>query len=99
MDNGTMMKKTNQISENKNEAQKKTFYKCGKKDIERLDNIFTYHPVKNDQSDRYILLVEQAKDLAHIILNYTPKSREQSLALTKLEEALMHANSAIARNE
>ena len=36
---------------------------------------------------------------AHLIVTLTPKSREQSLALTKLEEAIMHANSAIARNE
>lgn len=28
----------------------------------------------------------------------TPDSREKSLALTKLEEVVMHANSAIARN-
>ena len=39
------------------------------------------------------------KTMARCILDRTPKSREQSLALTKLEEAIMWANASIARNE
>ncbi len=37
--------------------------------------------------------------LAQYVLALTPESREQSLAVTKLEEAMMWANAAIARNE
>lgn len=33
------------------------------------------------------------------IAEFTPTSREQELALTKLEEAIMWANASIARNE
>jgi len=37
--------------------------------------------------------------LAIDIIQNTPPSREQSLAITHLEEAIFYANAAIARNE
>ena len=40
-----------------------------------------------------------ALTFATMIVELTPPSREQSLALTKLSEASMHANAAIARDE
>lgn len=64
-----------------------------------LDNIFTYHAPFGDQADRYTRLRGYGKNLAIQIIVNTPKSREQSLALTKLEEAIFWANAAIARNE
>lgn len=66
---------------------------------EQLANAFTYHPPKDDQQARYVLLRDEACKLAEKIAAFTPPSREQSLALTKLEEAVMFANAAIARNE
>lgn len=39
------------------------------------------------------------KRTAELVIGETPAGREQSLALTKLEEALMWANAAIARPE
>lgn len=66
---------------------------------EQIDNSFTYHPPKNDQSARYEVLRNNAKELAILIVQITPKSREQSLAITKLEESIMWANKAIACNE
>jgi len=42
---------------------------------------------------------DDAKSLAFFIVKNTPPSREQSLALTHLEEAIFYANAAIARNE
>ena len=65
----------------------------------RLANTFTYHSPKEGQPERYVTLRDRARDLAYQIVELTPPSREQSLALTKLEEAIMHANAAIARNE
>lgn len=62
-----------------------------------LENRFTYHAPHKDQIPRYESLRSQAYVLACAIARYTPPSREQSLALTKLEEAIMHANAAIAR--
>lgn len=60
---------------------------------------FTYHAPKNDQPARYVLLRDNARELALMITTNTPPSREQSLALTHLEEAIFWANAAIARNE
>lgn len=65
----------------------------------RLENTFTYHSPKNDQPFKYEILRNEAKALAFNIVSLTPPSREQSLALTKLEEAIFYANAAIARNE
>lgn len=67
--------------------------------IKRVNNDFTYHQPFGDQTERYAALREAGRLLAIKIVENTPISREQSLALTKLEEAIMHANSAIARNE
>lgn len=62
---------------------------------------FTYHAprAETSQSFRYEDLRTEARDLAMRIAVMTPPSREQALALTKLEEAIMWANAAIARNE
>jgi hypothetical protein len=64
-----------------------------------LDNRFTYHAPKPGQPERYQMIRDQAKILANDISTLTPASREQSLALTNLEQAVMWANAAIARNE
>ena len=64
-----------------------------------LENNFTYHSPKNDQPHRYEDLRGTGKFLAGKILDQCPDSRERSLALTKLEEAIFWANASIARNE
>jgi hypothetical protein len=64
-----------------------------------LENRFTYHPPKGDQSQRYVAIREKALELAKLIADTTPYSREQSLAFTHLEESVMWANASIARNE
>lgn len=60
---------------------------------------FVYHPPKDDQAVRYVAIRDHAKIIADLIVRTTPPSREQSLALTNLEQAVMWANAAIARNE
>jgi len=65
----------------------------------RIENDFTYHAPQPGQPERYTALREKAKELALLIVELTPASREQSLALTQLETAIMFANAAIARNE
>ena len=64
-----------------------------------LDNIFTYHAPKADQPARYIAIREKAKELAALVQSSTPPSREQSTALTNIQQAVMWANAAIAINE
>ncbi len=64
-----------------------------------LDNNFTYHKPFGDQPEKYITLRAYGKTLANAVLDNCPESRERSLALTKIEEAVMWANASIARNE
>jgi len=64
-----------------------------------LDNRFTYHPPKGDQAIRYEAIRAQARDFAAFLDKKVPDSREKSLAMTHLEDAVMWANAAIARNE
>lgn len=67
------------------------------KQRDQIENNFTYHAPKGDQAEMYVRLREQAKMLALLICHLTPISREQSLALTNLEQAIFWANAAIAR--
>ena len=64
-----------------------------------IENRFTYHKPFGTQPERYEFLRSVAKELAIKIERLTPVSREQSLAITHLEEAIFWANAAIARNE
>jgi hypothetical protein len=64
-----------------------------------LENIYTYHSPRGDQPERYVKIRSEAKNLAQVILDSVPESRERSLALTNLEQAVFWANAAIARNE
>lgn len=66
---------------------------------QQIERSFVYHLPKGDQPERYVAIRAKAKELAVLIAESTPESREQSLALTDLENAVMHANAAIARNE
>lgn len=66
---------------------------------EMLDNNFRYHRPQGDQQERYPHIRKEAKKLAETICRLAPVGREQSLALIKLEEAVMWANASIARNE
>lgn len=65
----------------------------------QIQNNFIYHKPFGDQPERYEGLRNQAKGMAMLIDHYCPDSREKSLAITKLEEAIFWANAGIARNE
>ena len=66
-----------------------------------LNNRFTYHkPIPEmNQEDRYKEIRAMALRFARYIVTVTPESREQSLAITRLEETVFWSNAAIARNE
>lgn len=64
-----------------------------------LERRFSYHPPKEGQAERYEALRAKAKELAMLIHNSCPESREKSTALTRLDEVVMHANASIARRE
>lgn len=65
----------------------------------QLENNFKYHAPKEGQPEKYEALHNKAKELAHMIDELCPNSREKSLAMTNLEQASMWANAAIARND
>jgi hypothetical protein len=67
-------------------------------DANDLLNRFTYHAPKPGQGNLYEHIREQALAFAGLINEYCPESREKSLAITHLEEAVMWANAAIARH-
>lgn len=67
--------------------------------MSNIKNNFTYHPPKENQIERYAEIRARAMIFAEIIEHECPESRERSLAMTKLEECVMWANAAIARNE
>lgn len=64
-----------------------------------LDNIYTYHSPKPGQPETYQAIREKAKELASLIEEVCPESREKSIAHTRIEEAVMWANASIARND
>lgn len=65
-----------------------------------IENNYIYHKPSTAQTIVYQDLRTQAKDLAESFIEASPveSSRELSLALTKLEEAVFWANANIARN-
>lgn len=68
-------------------------------DLEKIERAFTFHPVIGDQAERYPQIRAKAKELALVMANLCPPSRELSLAITKLQNSVMWANAAIACNE
>lgn len=66
---------------------------------QEIENDFTYHAPKGDQVQRYAQLRDKAKELAHLIVDLCPYSKETRQALDLLNLSTMSANAAIARNE
>jgi len=66
-------------------------------DQQELDNRFKYHAPTKEQVEIYGEIRNQFRGLAEKLNAWLPESREKSLAITKLEEAVMHSNSCIAR--
>ncbi|ARA98618.1 DUF7681 family protein [Geobacillus thermodenitrificans] len=65
----------------------------------QIENNFRYHAPKEGQPEKYQAIREKAKELAYLIDELCPNSREKSLAFTNLEQSVMWANASIARNE
>lgn len=66
---------------------------------DELEIRFTYHRPNEEQTVRMQAIRDKCKELARLVYDVTPQSREQSLALTHVEEVSMWANAAIARRE
>lgn len=66
---------------------------------EELKNRFTYHAPNVTQMQEYESIRKNILHVATLLREYCPESRELSLAITKLEEAVFWANAAIAREK
>jgi len=64
---------------------------------EDVETIFTFHPPKDEETgNRHDRIREVCRTAAHHIKDLTPDSAEQTTAIRKLQEAMMHANAAVA---
>lgn len=66
---------------------------------QRILNRFTYHPPKGDQAERYESIRENGKVTAMTFEELCPASPELTMAINHIDQAVMWANAAIARNE
>lgn len=66
--------------------------------FEQNANNFKYHKPKGNKADMYEELRNKGRELADMVAGICPNSRERSLAITHIEEAIFWANASIARN-
>lgn len=66
---------------------------------EDLNNRFGYHPAtaENGRGDTHAIVRMKCLELASSLNALIPEGREASLAITHLEETMMWANAAVAR--
>lgn len=68
--------------------------------VNQVANAFVHHaPLDDSQTERYGAIRQAMRQLAEQLIQDCPESRELSVALTRLEESMMWAIAAIARNE
>lgn len=64
----------------------------------QIENNFKYHAPQPGQPELYQEIREKAKELAYLIDEKVPNSREKALAMTNLEQTVFWANAGVARN-
>jgi hypothetical protein len=65
----------------------------------QIENIFTYHAPVGDQTARYAELRAKGQELALLVNKICPDSREKSVAITYIQQAIQMANASIAITE
>lgn len=69
-------------------------------DDAEISHRFTHQPPTSDAVvQRHEIVREAARQFARTVVQVVPGSREQSLAVTHIEDALMWANAGIARTQ
>ena len=64
-----------------------------------IDHRFAFHPATTQEKrDEHTSMRQACHRAAQTINEQAPDGREKSLAITKLEEAMMWANAAVARH-
>lgn len=64
-----------------------------------LINRFTYHAPKKENLPKFEMIRSTALNFAKFINEECPEVPEKALAITKLEEVVMWANAALAREK
>lgn len=64
----------------------------------RIERDFTFQKPTDEMIARFTRIREAAKALAMLIEQTTPACREQSLAITELEQVVFWATASIVRN-
>jgi len=64
-----------------------------------INKMFTYHPPKPGDKEKFDCITAAAKYLAQLITVNCPDSAEASLAIRKVQEARMWANASIVLTE
>ena len=64
---------------------------------ETIERNFTYHEPEGDRIGRHEEIRAKGREFAELIDGLCLPGREMSLAMTKIEEAVMWANASIAR--
>jgi len=67
-------------------------------DTSDLVSRFRYHAPDDEKIVKYSEVRNMGLDMAMKLNTMLPEGRDKALAMTKLEEAVFHANAAIARN-
>lgn len=65
---------------------------------EEIIHNFSYHKPDADKASKHEQIRLALKNAALFIQDNVPDCREKSLAITKLEEAMLWANAGLARN-
>jgi hypothetical protein len=63
-----------------------------------IENRFTYHPPSAERAVKHVMIREHGKALAELLNENVPDGREKSLAIARVEEAIMWANAGLARS-
>ena len=61
-----------------------------------IEERFSFHPATEETGPAHESVRAALRTTAHFLDGLLPDSREKSTAITKLQEAMMHANAAIA---
>ncbi|KKK88213.1 hypothetical protein LCGC14_2745460 [marine sediment metagenome] len=64
---------------------------------DRINHDFSYHPATPKTGPKHDRVRELLLETAAQLVDIVPDGREQSVAVTKLEEAMFWANAGIAR--
>lgn len=87
------------VADQKSDARPIAGISAGRSAQLDLGNLFSYHPPKDGQRERYEAIRAKGLEMAELIQVSTPSSAEQTLAIRKIQEAVMFANASIACNE